>query len=367
LLHPTNGVLLVTRLDGPTPSVARGLVDKAMQAERDGLWGRAYFDLRNTSDPAMKPGDDWIRGAAEICRRLGFETVVDENPGTFPPAFPLRQVAFYAGWYSQDVDGPFALPKVEFMPGAFAYHLHSFSASTLRATNRGWAGPLLAKGATATMGCVDEPYLAGTPDMSSFFGRFIYHAFSFGEAAYACQSVLSWQTTAVGDPLYRPFARMPEELRQDLAQRQSNLEEWYYIRLVNLNLALGKSAAEAISVLEGLELTKKSAVLTEKLGDLYAAQGKPSSAVHSYQQALKLDTSPQQRLQLLLLLGEKLTALERQQEAYEQFQTLLRERPDYPDHSTILKKLLALARKLDKKSDAAQYEAQLKNLSALAR
>ena len=71
MLHPTNGVLLVTRLDGPTPAIARGLVDKALQAEADGLWGRAYFDLRNITDPGYKLGDDWIRGAAEICRRAG--------------------------------------------------------------------------------------------------------------------------------------------------------------------------------------------------------------------------------------------------------------------------------------------------------
>jgi uncharacterized protein (TIGR03790 family) len=45
-LNPTNGILLVARLDGPTPEIARGLVDKALEAERDGLWGRAYFDLR---------------------------------------------------------------------------------------------------------------------------------------------------------------------------------------------------------------------------------------------------------------------------------------------------------------------------------
>src|SRR5258708_1653167 len=32
-LDPTNGVLLVARLDGPTPAIARGLVDKAIQAE----------------------------------------------------------------------------------------------------------------------------------------------------------------------------------------------------------------------------------------------------------------------------------------------------------------------------------------------
>ncbi|MGD0745508.1 MAG: TIGR03790 family protein, partial [Verrucomicrobiota bacterium] len=41
LLNPTNGILLVARLDGPNADIARGLVDKALAAERDGLWGRA--------------------------------------------------------------------------------------------------------------------------------------------------------------------------------------------------------------------------------------------------------------------------------------------------------------------------------------
>src|SRR6266700_2668381 len=65
-MHPTNGVLMVARLDGPSPAIARALVDKALEAETNGLWGRAYFDLRNTTDPGMKLGDDWIRGASEI-------------------------------------------------------------------------------------------------------------------------------------------------------------------------------------------------------------------------------------------------------------------------------------------------------------
>ncbi|HEX3101424.1 MAG TPA: TIGR03790 family protein, partial [Pyrinomonadaceae bacterium] len=46
LLNPTNGILLVSRLDGPSAEIARGLVDKSLQAERDGLWGRMYFDTR---------------------------------------------------------------------------------------------------------------------------------------------------------------------------------------------------------------------------------------------------------------------------------------------------------------------------------
>ena len=88
-LHPTNGLLLVTRLDGPDgPEIARGLVDKALQGEADGLWGRTYFDLRNPTDPAYKTGDDRIRNASEICRHLGFETILTRIPAPSRPAFP---------------------------------------------------------------------------------------------------------------------------------------------------------------------------------------------------------------------------------------------------------------------------------------
>lgn len=363
MLHPTNGVLLVARLDGPTPAIARGLVDKALQAEADGLWGRCYFDLRNITEPSYKMGDDWIRGAREICRHLGFETVVDENPGTFPPGFPMSQIAIYIGWYDGSVSGPFAQPSVEFMPGAFAYHLHSFSAATLRSTSQNWVGPLLAKGATITMGCVTEPYLSGTPDVAVFTARLVFQGFTFGEAACASQSVFSWQTTVVGDPLYRPFGKNPDQLHQELHARGSKLIEWSWLRLANLNLGTGKPVADVVALLEQIASAKPSAVLSEKLADLYAAQGKPSSAVHTYAQALGLDPSPQQRIRLLLTLAEKLPALDRQQEACEDYQELLRGFPDYPDKLTIYRKLLPLAQKLDKKADAQKYEAEINRLA----
>jgi len=64
----------------------------------------------------------------------------------------MSQIAIYCGWYDDKVDGPFTMPKVEFMPGAIAYHLHSASATTIRSATECWVGPLLAKGATVTMG-----------------------------------------------------------------------------------------------------------------------------------------------------------------------------------------------------------------------
>jgi len=344
-LNPTNGLLLVTRLDGPTPAIARNLVDKAIQAETDGLWGRAYFDLRGLTGGDYLRGDVIIREAAESCRRFGFETVVDTNAATFPVSFPMSQIAFYAGWYDEHVSGPFTRPAVEFMPGAVAYHLHSFSAATLRSRDRQWVGPLLAKGVTATMGCVAEPFLTGTPDIGVFTDRFLYLSFSFGEAAYAAQPVLSWQTTIVGDPLYRPFARNAREQHADLERRHSKLLEWSYLRLVNLRLILGHPLAEASRLLDTLDLTSHSAVLEEKLADLYALQGKPSSSIHALQQALKLSPSPQQRVRLLLTLADRLTAAERFGEAIDVYQRFLKDCPDYPDLASIRQHLDDLAQK----------------------
>jgi uncharacterized protein (TIGR03790 family) len=345
LLNPTNGILLVARLDGPTPEIARGLVDKALQAERDGLWGRAYFDARGLeATNSYFSGDQWILAAAKISRQLGFETVVDDKPETFSADFPMSQIAIYCGWYDGNVSGPFALPKVEFMPGAFAYHLQSYSANTIRSATANWCGPLLAKGATCTMGCVYEPYLAATPNVAVFMELFGAGS-TFGEAAWASQPALSWQTTVIGDPLYRPFGKSPQLLHAQLSREHSPLLEWSFLRLANLGLVHGARMAQISSLLENLDLTTNSAVLTEKLADLYDAQGKPSSAILTYQSALKLNPSPEQRIRLRLALGEKLLAQNRTDEAVENYESLLAESPDYPGRNSISEKLAALRQK----------------------
>ncbi len=99
MFSPTNGLLMVARLDGPSAEIARGLVDKAIEAETNGLWGRTYFDARSVSDMGYKVGDEWIEGAAAICHQLGFETTLDTNAETFSAAFPMSQIAIYCGWY----------------------------------------------------------------------------------------------------------------------------------------------------------------------------------------------------------------------------------------------------------------------------
>jgi uncharacterized protein (TIGR03790 family) len=361
-LHPTNGILMVARIDGPSAAIARGLVDKAMEAEENGLWGRAYFDVRGINEGAYKDGDVMIRTAADAIRRFGFETIVDENPETFPAAFPMSHIAFYAGWYDGQVSGPFARPKVEFMPGAVAYHLHSFSAQTIRSADKHWVGPLLAAGATATLGCVDEPYLSGTPDIGAVFARMTLLGFSFGEAAYAGQPYLSWQTTIVGDPLYRPFRIPPQELHAKLEKQKSKLIEWSHLRVVNLNLAKGFPAFDVVGYLEQIEITRRSAVLLEKLGDLYHAVGKPLSSIDAYQRALKLDPSPQQQVRLTFTLADRLGENQKSEEAYALLQQFLQESKDYPDRLGLLQKLLRLAGEL-KKPEAEQLRREIARLT----
>ncbi len=360
--NPTNGILMTARLDGPTPAIAMSLVDRALSAETNGLWGRMYFDLRNISEGEFKPGDDWIRNGSAVARQLGFETIVDNHPATFDPTFPMSQIAFYAGWYDANVSGPFSLNEVDFMPGAVAYHLHSFSAANVRSASSHWVGPLLAKGAAATIGFVYEPYLGGTLDVGVFASRFIFYGFSLGEAAYAASPVLSWQTTIVGDPLYRPFGLNAQQLHERLVASGSDLIEWSHLRVVNLNQVMNAKDAELIGYLNEIPETKKSAVLLEKLGGLYEAVGKPNSSMIMYRQALALPTSTPQRARLSLVLVDKLLALEKDEEALVLLEQITTELPGYVNKAATYKQMLGLAQKL-RKDD--QIDALMQRISAL--
>jgi uncharacterized protein (TIGR03790 family) len=364
VLQPTNGALMVTRLDGPSPAIAKGLVDKAIEAETNGFWGRAYVDARGITNGGYKLGDDWMRTTADLLKHLGFETDLDDKPATFPVGYPMSQIGIYVGWYEQGVTGPFTQPEMEFLPGAFAYHLHSFNARVLRSATDYWTGPLLAKGATLTFGSVEEPYLTGTPDFATFCSRLIFLRFSFGEAAFAAQGTLSWQTIAVGDPLYRPFWLPPDKLHAQLEQRKSKWAEWSHLRVVNLNLAAGTDIDDMVQYLQALPQTATSAVLTEKLGDIYWSKKKLSDALDLYQKALKLDPSPQQKIRLLLNLANRRTYFGANQVAYDLYRQLLKEFPDYPDLLTVYQKMLALAQKLDKKDDAARWQKEIQRLTA---
>ncbi len=355
-IHPTNGVLMVARLDGPTPELAMGLVDKAMQAESEGLWGRAYFDLRGLTDGAYKSGDEWMFGASEVARVYGFETVVDKSANTFPPQTPMSDIALYFGWYDQSVSGPFTNGMAQFRPGAVAYHLHSFSARTIRVGDLWWAGPLIAGGATATMGCTEEPYLQTTPQPNVFLSRFLMLGFSFGEAAYASQVGLSWQNTAIGDPLYRPFRKTQQERYEQMERSKDKNIEWSMLMWINFRLAQGATLEEIEKYYDHTPQSAKSAVLQEKLGEIYRLRGKLFDALDPYAKALALPMSPVQKVRVTLTAAGLFNSLGKHEEAYAALKSLLRDQPNYPDKREVYERLQKLAERLNKAEEAAEFE-----------
>ena len=294
-ISPAKGVLMVARLDGPSADLANSLVDRAIAAEKSGLWGRAYIDLRGIKTGALKAGDDRLRQVGEITRRSGYTTVVDDKPETLPVGFPGDRIAFYAGWYGINVEGLFAEEVVDFAPGAIAYHLHSYNGSMIRHAHSRWIGPFINKGATATFGSVFEPYLELTPYQPVFFARLIQDGFSFAEAGYAATRALSWQTVFVGDPLYRPFGKDPEQVETELVNSKSSDIEWFRLLAVNQGLVSGAPPAAAAEYLEELKETASSPVLQEKLGELFAALGQTDKARAAFNKASKLSTSTKQK------------------------------------------------------------------------
>ncbi|MCI0499515.1 MAG: TIGR03790 family protein [Planctomycetales bacterium] len=199
--------VMVCRLDGPSPQIARGLIDKAISAEKTGLHGFAYIDSRGIPDD-KKAGsygnfDQKLRNLAVLLRiRTTLQVKEERTDKLFEPK-SCPQTAIYCGWYSlkKYVD------SFDFVDGAIGAHIASFEAIDLRDPNSTeWCPSMLIHGVTATFGPVAEPYLTAFPNPEEFFLELI-NGKCLVEAFYRALPFCSWQMMLIGDPLYTPFAR----------------------------------------------------------------------------------------------------------------------------------------------------------------
>jgi len=307
---PESGIpalLLVCRLDAPTPAMVRRMIDDSLAAEKHGLRGIAYIDARGTQDPQLIEGDKWLQNAATTARRKGMPVVLDTGAGLFPQSYPMKHAAIYLGWYAENVAGPFVRPDFRFEPGAIAVHLHSFSGSTLRDANRFWCAPLLAAGAAATLGNVYEPFLGFTPNLDVFFDR-LRAGFTFAESAYMSQRLLSWMTTFVGDPLYRPFpdgtVAEAEPLHDEWEAYRAGAQRWF-----------DRGADEGAAELRRAGAELKSGVVFEGLGLLQLTTERPERALQSFAAAASAYRDPADILRATIHQVFQLRALKRQSEA----------------------------------------------------
>jgi uncharacterized protein (TIGR03790 family) len=210
----SDSVLLTARIDGPTPEIAKRLVDDALAAEAHGLSGSVVVDARGIRfDPKGADGGTGYSGYDESFREMArlFEKtdlpVKIEDTDKLIPAGAYKGVALYAGWYSlaNFVD------SCEFNRGAVAWHLASSEAVTLRKSDsKLWCPNLLKKGVAATLGPVAEPYTVGFPKPAEFFGFLATGEYTLVECYSRSMLFCSWMTVLVGDPLYNPFAKNPK-------------------------------------------------------------------------------------------------------------------------------------------------------------
>ncbi len=202
--RPSYKPLMVSRLDGPNYSVAKGLVDKALAAEANGVTGLACIDSRGrVTNDAYGQYDQSLRDLAALIRTSTKLTLKEETTGALFPPGSCPGTALYCGWYSLRT----YVPAFTFVEGAVGYHIASYEAETLHDPNsRQWCPALLQAGITATLGPVAEPYLPAFPQPRAFFAE-LFNGTCLVEAYYRTNPYNSWQMTLLGDPLYRPFKK----------------------------------------------------------------------------------------------------------------------------------------------------------------
>jgi hypothetical protein len=288
--HPTfldeAQVVKVSRLDGPTYSSAAVLVDNALKAEQQGQIGRAYVDI---GGPAAE-GDKWLEAVVRQIDVLGFDGDVDRKPTVFPSTARFDAPVLYFGWYAGALCGPFAQPGFHFPPGAIALHIYSFSAQSLRSTDNDWCGAFVARGVTATLGNVYEPYLTFThhPDL-------LLHALAegmnFGDAACFALPVLSWQAVAIGDPLYRPFAIAFADQWRRRYELPDELFPYVVLRKLRQLEQAGQTSQAVKVAVE--ELNKRPGlVLALHTAELLKASGDNAGALRAIDSVLPLRVVP---------------------------------------------------------------------------
>lgn len=323
--------LLVCRLDGPTVAVVRRIITDSIATEKSGLWGRAFVDGSRNVSNGFEIGDKWMAQIVQDLHKVGVPVVYDDLPSVFPDGYPVTDCSLYYGWYAGGICGPFADPNFRFLPGAIAVHIHSFSANTLRDPGANWVAPLLMHGAAVSLGNVYEPFLQLTPYLDVFNERLL-RGLTLGESAYMSLHAVSWMTTIVGDPLYRPFAAW-----QQTDSTKPSTGDW---RVYHDFAVKNKSKPQA----DYMQLARQTAARTrngamiEDLGSIQARDGNFQGATTSYQQARATYTKRDDIIRVVLEEADAWMKLNKRKRAIELARSVLRiVSPDIPSASLLRK------------------------------
>jgi uncharacterized protein (TIGR03790 family) len=266
-------VIRVSRLDGPTPEAVMTMINRTLEAETHGLAGRAYFDI---GGPHAE-GDKWLNAAGDLALEAYFDTDFEKTKRPMGYGDRYDAPVIYMGWYRANAYDQWLAAKWSVPPGAIAFHLHSFSATTVRSSSNGWLGAFVNQGYCATVGNTYEPYLEFTHRPQLLLAHLL-KGHTFGEAAMYSNPSLSWQGVAIGDPLYRPFkVGLDEQLKRE-ADRP--LASYVCIRQMNRLKSEGKTG-EALAYGRAEFVEQPSLAMAYALAEIYTDEGDAKRAVES--------------------------------------------------------------------------------------
>lgn len=202
-----NRMYIVSRLDGPSAKIAKGLVDKAIYAEKylGPENGKGYM---SGEVPGLEESNSAsVETQCNALEQSGFECVRDyytwiSSSNYYLPAGDRSNALWHSGilnyyhnvWQSWNA-------------GAIAFNYRSYTAKrSIRQTDL--PEPIsvsffLAADVTGTAGVVNEPYSYGTPLPSTFYYYFLSKNYNFAESMFMSFYSNTQKILIVGDPLYK--------------------------------------------------------------------------------------------------------------------------------------------------------------------
>ncbi len=212
--HPRFAMYLVTRLAGYDFAAARGLVDRAVEAQDPKYRGKGkiVIDLKMFDGTN---GNEWLR---DVSIRVPQDRLVfDESAKVL---YGEKDVIAYASWGSNDPARKKRKTGFTWLPGAIMTEFVSTNGRTfLRPPSTwnigSWSDPqttwfagapqtltadYIEEGATGASGHVTEPYLHLCPRPDILIPAYLSGR-NLAESYYLAIPALSWQNIVIGDPL----------------------------------------------------------------------------------------------------------------------------------------------------------------------
>ena len=262
--HATQGMYLVTRLDGFTVADVLQLIDRGAAPARDGV-----FVLDQRSELKSSIGNAWLVQAAERLTSAGLaeRVVLDTSAKVVSGRKP---VLGYFSWGSNDPSVKQRRFDFGFAPGALAGMFVSTDARTFKEPPATWSignwsdprrffagspqsltGDLIREGATGVSGHVAEPYLDATVRPQILFPAYV-SGLNLAEAYYLAMPYLSWQNIIIGDPLCAPFRskNLPSEEQAPALDPETELPRFFSARRLEVLHGFGVRPAIAKLVLK---------------------------------------------------------------------------------------------------------------------